>query len=502
MYYLKSDFSQVYQKDGVFFRKSKTCSEKTIIPDEIKEHDIIKFVWYKIKHKLDKNFIRIVTVIVSNEIKRALFQYIGNQPMKCKKIRVDPVSIQKVKDDINVKSKKIKNTIDDPIVSTKTIKNTKYRVNNKHKEFKEKNIANDLENCFKKVGDGFVQYLKKFNNPVFDSVHHNLSSFVLFTEDQFLDMLTCSKDLGSVLSIDRTFNLGAHFLTAITFKNSKVTFRNNYSNPVFLGPCFLHKKSKQEDYDHFFNLIKSKIDSLFPEFDYSKLSFVTDGEHALINSVYKIFPESLMFRCHLHITKNITYHLNKSNFNFPQQAQKNRQFNSLILSEDLFSFSETKMDILSTSMDKKTEDNLQKLIEEIFIFVKQPMWEKKLLSPLTTNQSESMNHVIKNHVSWNKTNTAELINNLKSIVKFHYDNLNFAIFDQGDYRINNSFSYHQYQAFSEQVKNKHYKDLINNSFRYIVSDTGKTKIPANLQGTAKKPGSRKRIRATRTFSKP
>ena len=228
---------------------------------------------------------------------------------------------------------------------------------------------------------------------------------------------------------------------------------------------------------------------------------MTDGEHALINSVYKIFPESLMFRCHLHITKNITYHLNKSNFNFPQQAQKNRQFNSLILSEDLFSFSETKMDILSTSMDKKTEDNLQKLIEEIFIFVKQPMWEKKLLSPLTTNQSESMNHVIKNHVSWNKTNTAELINNLKSIVKFHYDNLNFAIFDQGDYRINNSFSYHQYQAFSEQVKNKHYKDLINNSFRYIVSDTGKTKIPANLQGTAKKPGSRKRIRATRTFSK-
>ena len=45
--------------------------------------------------------------------------------MKCKKIRVDPVSIQKVEDDINVKSEKIKNTIDDPIVSTKTIKNTK-----------------------------------------------------------------------------------------------------------------------------------------------------------------------------------------------------------------------------------------------------------------------------------------------------------------------------------------------------------------------------------------
>ena len=144
LFYLKSDFSQVNQKNDVYFKKSKICSVETImkLPDEIKEHDIIKFVWYKIKHKLDKNFIRIISVIISNEINRGLFQYIGEQPMECKKIRVDPASIQKVKDDINVKNKKIKNTIDDPIVSTKIIKNTKYRVSNKHKEFKEKNIAN------------------------------------------------------------------------------------------------------------------------------------------------------------------------------------------------------------------------------------------------------------------------------------------------------------------------------------------------------------------------
>ena len=95
---------------------------------------------------------------------------------------------------------------------------------------------------------------------------------------------------------------------------------------------------------------------------------------------------------------------------------------------------------------------------------------------MTTNQSESINHVIKNYVSWKKTNIAELINTLKSIVKFHYNNLKCAIFDQGDYKTNNSFSYHQFQAFSEQVKNKHYKDLINNSFKNIVSDTGKKKF--------------------------
>ena len=33
---------------------------------------------------------------------------------------------------------------------------------------------------------------------MFDNVHDNFSLFVLFTEDQFLDIITYSKDLGFV----------------------------------------------------------------------------------------------------------------------------------------------------------------------------------------------------------------------------------------------------------------------------------------------------------------
>ena len=179
-----------------------------------------------------------------------------------------------------------------------------------------------------------------------------------------------------------------------------------------------------------------------------------------------------------------------------------KQFNSLISSKDIFIFAKIKGEILNFKMDKKTESCVKKLIEEIFMYVSQPMWEKKLLYPLTTNESESINHVIKNYVNWTKTNVAELINNLKSIVKFQYDNLKYSVNDQGDYKLQNCFSYHQFLLFKEAVKNKHYKDLINNSFRYLVSDSGQTKVPKHLQSTAKKPGSRKRVKATRTFSKP
>ena len=58
------------------------------------------------KHSLNNNYISIVTVVMCNDFKRAVFQYKGEQPMKCHKIRVDPLSIEKVKLDINVKSKK------------------------------------------------------------------------------------------------------------------------------------------------------------------------------------------------------------------------------------------------------------------------------------------------------------------------------------------------------------------------------------------------------------
>ena len=217
---------------------------------------------------------------------KELFQYKGTQPMHYRKIRVDPMSIKRVKVDINLNSKKIKNTINDP--NLKSIKNVKYRINNKHKDFKEKNIANDLENCLKKIGDGFIQSIKIFNDPVLTNVHDNLPSFILFTEDQFVDMVTCSAQLSSVLSVDKTFNLGTYFLTSITFKNKKVTLRDNSSNPLFLGPCFLYKKSREEDYNFLFSFIKSKILNSFPSFDFSTLSFVTDGEHALVNSIYNI----------------------------------------------------------------------------------------------------------------------------------------------------------------------------------------------------------------------
>ena len=88
-------------------------------------------------------------------------------------------------------------------MKSKTIKNTKYRLNLRQNEFKEQNLANDVENLLKELGDGFVKLLKYPNN---SKSHTNLPSVILFTENQFIDMISCIADLNSLLSIDRTFN--------------------------------------------------------------------------------------------------------------------------------------------------------------------------------------------------------------------------------------------------------------------------------------------------------
>ena len=65
---------------AVLILKVHICKHKTLI--NIKKNiNLIK----KIKKR---KFIRIITVIVSNKTKRALFQYIGKQPMKCKKKQI------------------------------------------------------------------------------------------------------------------------------------------------------------------------------------------------------------------------------------------------------------------------------------------------------------------------------------------------------------------------------------------------------------------------------
>ena len=58
-------------------------------------------------------------------------------------------------------------------------------------------------------------------------------------------------------------------------------------------------------------------------------------------------------------------------------------------------FAQMKEEVLKITMDECMKRYVKKVVEEVFQFISKPMWEIKKFKPMTTNQSESMNHVLK-----------------------------------------------------------------------------------------------------------
>jgi hypothetical protein len=82
--------------------------------------------------------------------------------------------------------------------------------------------------------DPFVRYVIASGNRV--------PSVLLYTERQIRELKTfCfGGKSGSVLSFDKTFNLGSIYVTVAAYKNMAVLRRRTNDHPIFIGPIFLH----------------------------------------------------------------------------------------------------------------------------------------------------------------------------------------------------------------------------------------------------------------------
>ena len=114
-----------------------------------------------------------------------------------------------------------------------------------------------------------------------------------------------------VLGVDRTFNLGSFYVTALVCKNQRVVRKDNPSeHPLFLGPIFLHKEANYESYHTSFSAIKGKLCSkdnirvIEIRFGNDVL-FGSDQEKALINAIESVFLSSTRFVCTKHTKDHI-----------------------------------------------------------------------------------------------------------------------------------------------------------------------------------------------------
>ena len=82
---------------------------------------------------------------------------------------------------------------------------------------------------------------------------------ILCDDWQIIDLKRfCTSMHQSVLGIDRTFNLGKCFVTVTTYKYTDAV-HNHTSEPVFLGPTYLHWNATVSTYANFLNHLHVKL---------------------------------------------------------------------------------------------------------------------------------------------------------------------------------------------------------------------------------------------------
>ena len=126
--------------------------------------------------------------------------------------------------------------------------------------------GNDTEKFSMKIPDEFVKLQSMVNDPEDDYVREYshkkglAPTIILYKKEQIDDLEFNAKYTNDfVIGIDRTFNLGSLYVTALSYKNKRFLSSSTKDHPVKLGPVFLHKEATEEQYTYFLSSIKGKI---------------------------------------------------------------------------------------------------------------------------------------------------------------------------------------------------------------------------------------------------
>ena len=105
---------------------------------------------------------------------------------------------------------------------------------------------------------------------------------------------------GSVLSFDKTFNLGSMYVTVSTYMNQALSRSSTGSSPHFFGPIFIHGQSDTDTYNYFFGRLASRLQDM----DFHQLRLGLDDEFAMRKSLAFCFRGAALLACTQHLKRN------------------------------------------------------------------------------------------------------------------------------------------------------------------------------------------------------
>ena len=394
--------------------------------------NVIRLSRYYCTLKRCKDYKRRISRIVGNNL--VLVEYIGAYTeiiaphgnamhQDSAYVRTNPKVLERIADLTEYTMPRLtykKMTLDDSSTAArdfKQVRNVKYQKQLKNEKVKiegnKANLADEVLECATLVNSNdFVQQVRMKKG--------KMPNFICFTEHQKQDLkFFLAQRSRYVLGIDRTFNLGCYYVTAIAYKNLRVVRSNDENiHPITLGPMLLHRDADFETYNYFFSSLKGELCESIHSVELSlgrDIIIGSDEEKAITKALDVNFPAASRFLCAKHLKDGTNAYMQKT-VGIPQKERSeiSRSIfgeSGLVSANSSFTF-DNKTGVVMSKISKypKFVEYFRKNLEPaIRNNVNTPMRNATFSKLWTNNNCESINHIMKLDAEWKhqKTKTYE-----------------------------------------------------------------------------------------------
>lgn len=335
----------------------------------------------------------------------------------------------------------------------------------------------------------------------------NPPNVILYTDEQMEDLksfLGAKSD--HVIGMDRTYNLGACFVTTIVYKNLRVLRTTTREHPILLGPIFLHWDATFDTYHIFLSHLRRKLG---PSLTAAEINIGSDDEAALVKAIKDVFPNATRYLCTKHLRDNVARYLQDTVG--ATTSDRNHIVtdifgkDGLVHMDDTFTFEQKAKDLVNTHQETypKFVTYFGRVKYLLLDNVTRPHNKNKHHKIWTNNNSESMNNQLKLAINWKAKKLPDLIDAIQSEVKMQMLDLRRCLIGSGNYGLCPRYKQfyitpNTWSSMTEKEKTELFKNFLASKTNIpdIQATNAQFSIP-KVPSIARKPNQRKRPRAER-----
>jgi len=174
--------------------------------------------------------------------------------------------------------------------------------NKKRRDAKDRHVEGGMQHCAN-FADEMLAVINMMHTDTFvravQATRKHVPSVILYDKHQLNDIkeFCFGGKEGSVLAFDKTYNLGAIYVTPSIYKNLARCRRRTNDSPMFLGPIFMHGHSDFDTYAYFFGHLSACLVACKQQ----QLPMGSDDEAAMRKAMQHTFPQALFVVCCRHL---------------------------------------------------------------------------------------------------------------------------------------------------------------------------------------------------------